>query len=150
MSLSKDIINHPAYIKKLRELAGQLTIQNSKITDSDPAVEAGMFIYDEWEGGKYYEKGDMFIYDRQPGFVRQAHTSQNFYPPFSIGTESLYGARPKQASDGTYHYIYNMKVEIGMEVYSAKDGKLYKAIQNADPLLYDPADVGAIFELVEE
>ena len=39
-----------------------------------------------------------------------------------------------------------MKVEVDMKVRSEKkDGNIYIAIQPADPLLYDPADVPAIF-----
>lgn len=63
----------------------------------------------------------------------------------TAGTEALYGARPSPDAEGIYPYVYNMKVEVGMKVRSEKDGNVYIAIQPADPLLYDPADVSAIF-----
>ena len=42
-----------------------------------------------------------------------------------------------------------MKAEEGMRVRSEKDKEVYIAIRKADPLLYDPADVPAIFEKEE-
>ena len=63
----------------------------------------------------------------------------------TAGTEALYGARPSPDVNEIYPYVYNMKVEVGMKVRSEKDGNVYIAIQPANPLLYDPADVPAIF-----
>ena len=146
MSIQDDIIQHPAYIRKLRQ-AGGAAVQAGQ--EETPGVDAGLFDYPAWEAGKAYEAGDLFLYDGQPGFVRQAHTSQDTWLPFTTGTESLYGARPRQGSDGVYPYVYNMRAEVGMRVRSAKDGAVYAAIQAADPLLYDPADVPALFEKEE-
>ena len=115
--------------------------------NADPPVSAGVFIYDEWQPDMQYEQYDLFTYNGTAGFVRQAHTSLAVYPPFSTGTESLYGARPSPDTEDVYPYVYNMKVEMGMKVRSKKDSKIYIAIQPADPLLYDPADVASIFEL---
>lgn len=39
-----------------------------------------------------------------------------------------------------------MKVDVRDRVRSEKDGNVYTAIQPADPLLYDPVDVPALFE----
>jgi len=78
--------------------------------------------------------------------VRQAHTSQSHYPPFSPGTESLYGARPRQAPDGVYPYVYNMLIEPDMLIWSAKDGQLYRCILPSPyTLIYDPADAGKYY-----
>lgn len=145
MSIAKDTVNHPAYIRKLMEAGGRAIANNAKVTGEDPPVEAGLFSYDEWMSEKSYEKGDSFVYQGNPGFVRQAHTAQAHYPPFSVGTEALYGARPKQGPDGVYPYVYNMKAESGMMVRSG-NGKVYVCIQSADPLLYDPKDVPAHFQ----
>lgn len=114
--------------------------------NSEPPVSAGVFTYDEWKANTPYKQYDLFTYQGVAGFIRQAHTSLAVYPPFSVGTESLYGARPSPDSEGIYPYVYNMKVEKGMKVYG-KDGNVYIAIQPADPLLYDPADAVSIFEL---
>lgn len=114
--------------------------------DSEPPVSAGVFTYPEWQPNTAYKQYDLFTYQGVAGFIRQAHTSLAVYPPFSVGTESLYGARPSPDSEGIYPYVYNMKVEKGMKVYG-KDGNVYIAIQPADPLLYDPADAVSIFEL---
>lgn len=112
-----------------------------------PPISAGVFTYGEWQPDTQYEQYDLFTYQGNAGFVRQAHTSLAVYPPFSVGTEALYGARPSPDIEGIYPYVYNMKVEKGMKVYG-KDGNVYIAIQPADPLLYDPVDAVSIFELV--
>lgn len=146
MSIQDDIIQHPAYIRKLRQ-AGRAAVQARQ--EEAPGVDAGLFDYPAWEAGKAYEAGDLFLYEGQPGFVRQAHTSQDTWRPFTTGTESIYGARPRQGPDGVYPYVYNMKSEVGMRVRSAKNSAVYVALQPADPLLYDPADVPALFEKEE-
>lgn len=145
MSIAKDTVNHPAYIRKLMEAGGKIAAEVAKSTGNDPGVDAGLFSYDEWKAGVSYEKGDLFLYNGAPGFVRQAHTSQAHYAPFSTGTEALYGARPKQGPDGVYSYVYNMRAEVGMRVRSS-DGSIYLCKSAADPLLYDPKDVPALFD----
>ena len=117
----------------------------------EPRASAGL-LYDglpHWEAGREYVKNELFTHAGMVGYARQAHTSQAVYTPFSTGTESLYGVRPVPDDYGIYPYVYNMKSEVGMRVRSAKDGAVYAAIQPADPLLYDPADVPALFEKEE-
>lgn len=116
--------------------------------NADPPVSAGVFTYGEWQPDTQYEQYALFTYQGNAGFVRQAHTSLAVYPPFSTGTEALYGARPSPDVYGVYPYVYNMRSEIGMVIRSVKDGQKYKAKQNADPLLYDPADVPALFDKI--
>ena len=116
--------------------------------NAEPPVNAGVFTYNEWRPDTQYEQYALFTYNGTAGFVRQAHTSLAVYPPFSTGTEALYGARPSPDVNGVYPYVYNMRSEIGMVVRSVKDGQKYKAKQNADPLLYDPADVPALFDKI--
>ena len=116
---------------------------------AEPPVNAGVFTYSEWQPDTQYEQYALFTYQGNAGFIRQAHTSLAVYPPFSTGTEALYGARPSPDAKGIYPYVYNMKVEVGMKVRSKKNSKVYIAIQPADPLLYDPADASALFRLDE-
>lgn len=116
--------------------------------NADPPVSAGVFTYGEWQPDTQYEQYALFTYQGNAGFVRQAHTSLAVYPPLSTGTEALYGARPSPDVYGVYPYVYNMRSEIGMVIRSVKDGQKYKAKQNADPLLYDPADVPALFDKI--
>lgn len=115
--------------------------------NSEPPVSAGVFTYGEWQPDTQYEQYALFTYQGNAGFVRQAHTSLAVYPPFSVGTEALYGARPSPDTEDIYPYVYNMRVEVDMKVRSAKDGNVYIAIQPADPLLYDPADAPVLFRL---
>lgn len=71
----------------------------------------------------------------------------------SVGTEALYGARPKPDTDGIYPYVYNMGIYEGMLVRD-DDGVLYRSItgtqERPTELLYHPKDVPALLEKVEE
>lgn len=63
---------------------------------NEPTADSGLFAggAEPWEAGKAYAKNDLFSYEGNMGFVKQAHTSAAHWIPFSVGTESLYGARP--------------------------------------------------------
>ena len=101
----------------------------------------------EWKTGVSYSKGDLITYDNKGGFVKQNHTSQSNWIPFTTGTEALYGARPK-AVNGVYPYVYNMALEVGMIV--EHKGVKYRAIQNANELLYEPSAVPALLSPIKE
>ena len=101
----------------------------------------------EWAVGHAYKKGDLIVYESKTGFVKQDHTSQANWIPFSTGTEALYGARPK-AINGVYPYVYNMTLEVGMIV--EHNGVKYRAIQNANELLYEPSQVPALLTPIKE
>jgi len=151
MSITQDIANHPAYISKLRAFGGEVMSEQAKSTSIEPPVYAGLFDYPEWEAGKAYEANELFMYDGQIGFVRQAHTSQETWIPFTAGTEALYGARPRMKPDGTYPYVYNMLIKPDMLIWSAKDSKLYRCVLSAQyTLLYDPADAVGVCEPVSK
>lgn len=111
-----------------------------------PAAQMGALagIAPAWEAGKTYEPGTLFSYAGMVGFARQTVTAQETYPPFSAGTEALYGVRPAPDADGVYPYAYNMRAEVGMRV--RQDGAVYRCIQAADPLLYPPSQAAALFE----
>ena len=107
-----------------------------------------------WEADKQYVKNDLFTYNGSAGYVKQPSlTSQEIYPPFSVGTEALYGARPKPDADGIYPYVYNMGIYEGMLVRD-DDGFVYRSItgtqERPTELLYHPKDVPALLVKVEE
>ena len=77
----------------------------------------------------------------------QDHTSQETWIPFTAGTESLYGARPKMNSDGTFDYVYNMAAEVGMRVNH--EGKTYECIQAIGDMLFPPSEIPAHFMEVD-
>lgn len=112
---------------------------------AEPAATVGVLVdgFPAWEADKAYALNEVFRYDGKVGFVRQALTSSSVYPPFSTGTEALYGVRPAPDEDGVYPYVYNMAVTVGMRV--SNNGKTYVCIQAANPLLYAPGDVPALF-----
>ena len=113
---------------------------------AEPAATAGVLVdgFPAWEADKAYAQNEAFRYGGMVGFARQALTSSSVYPPFSNGTESLYGVRPAPDADGIYPYVYNMAVVPEMLVRSG--GAVYKCRQAANPLLYPPESVPALFE----
>lgn len=151
--MNKDTLNtavnaRKAQIDRMNYTGAQAMHAAMKALDTEPPVSAGVFTYPEWQPNTPYERYDLFTYNGVAGFIRQAHTSLAVYPPFSVGTEALYGARPAADTEGIYPYVYNMRVTVGMRVRSEKDGNVYVAINEADPLLYDPVDAVSIFELI--
>lgn len=144
--LEADIAKKDITIDRMNYAGAQAMQAAMQALNSEPPVSAGVFTYGEWMPNTPYKQYDTFTYQGVAGFVRQAHTSLAVYPPFSVGTEALYGARPAADTEGIYPYVYNMRVTVGMRVRSEKDGNVYVAINEADPLLYDPVDAVSIFE----
>lgn len=127
-----------------------------EVTGNPPTADSGVFAsgVDEWKAGVEYKLNDLFTYQGNMGYVKQPTlTSLDIYPPFSTGTEALYGARPKPDADGIYPYVYNMGIYEGMLVRD-DDGVLYRSItgtqEKPTELLYHPKDVPALLEKVEE
>lgn len=127
-----------------------------EVTGNPPMADVGVFAggVDEWKAGVEYKLNDLFTYQGNMGYVKQPMlTSLDVYPPFSTGTEALYGARPKPDADGIYPYVYNMGIYEGMLVRD-DDGVLYRSIigtqERPTELLYHPKDVPTLLEKVEE
>lgn len=127
-----------------------------KATSNPPMADSGVFAsgVEEWKPDTKYKLNDLFSYEGNMGYVKQPTlTSLGIYPPFSVGTEALYGARPKPDADGVYPYVYNMGIYEGMLVRD-DDGVLYRSItgtqEKPTELLYHPKDVPALLEKVEE
>ena len=131
----------------LLNAAGAEIVQTSaKSSGTEPSANAGVFTYDEWRENTDYEQYDMFTYKGNAYFAKQKFTSSSVYPPDALGVEALYGIRPTPDAEGVYPYMRNMAVTIGMKVRSAKDNNVYICYANAtNTLVYDPADVSAIF-----
>ena len=117
-------------------------------TGNAPKEDSGIFVMgvDPWEAGKTYAANDLFSYNGAMGFVKQAHTSQETWLPFTVGTESLYGARPAPDADGVYPWAYNMAASVGMQVKDPDDGLVYTCIQAIATMLYKPHEIPAHFE----
>ena len=74
-------------------------------TSNPPMADSGVFAsgVKEWKPDTEYKLNDLFSYEGNMGYVKQPTlTSLDIYPPFSAGTEALYGARPKPDADGIY------------------------------------------------
>lgn len=152
--MNKDTLNTAVNARKAQidrmNTAGAESIQStSKMLDTEPSANAGVFTFKEWQPDIFYEMYDIFSYIGNVYFAKQDFTSSSVYPPDSVGVEALYGIRPSPDIYGIYPYIQNMAVAVGMKVRSTKDGNVYICYANAtNTLIYDPADVPAIFELV--
>lgn len=147
----KDAERLVKYVDTLIETGKRFITEPS---DSIPPT-AGMFIGDseEWKPNTQYVRNNLFVYQGMTGYVKQAKlTSQDIFPPFSTGTEALYGARPKPDADGVYPYVYNMGIFKDMLVRD--EGVVYKSItgtyENPTELLFHPKDVPAMLTPVEE
>ena len=139
------------YFATLKNRGAAMMAEQAKHLDADPPADIGIFggsTFPAFEFGRAYAKNEVFSYEGKPGFARQAHTSQEQWVPFTAGTESLYGARPKMNPDGTYDYCYNMAASVGMLVNSG--GKTYQCIQAIDPMLYPPEEIPAHFTEVTD
>lgn len=120
----------------------------SVATNSAPDAQIGVFSVgvEPWEAGRSYEQYDLFEYGGNVGYVRQPTLiAQEIYPPFSVGTEALYGARPAPDDDDVYPYIYNMAADIGMRV--REGDTVYECIQAIPDMLYPPSMLAAHFVL---
>lgn len=139
------------------QIAGVAQIEAyCEATSNAPRADVGMFAsgVEEWKPNTEYKLNDLFSYEGNMGYVKQPTlTSLDIYPPFSVGTEALYGARPKPDADGVYPYVYNMGIYEGMLVRD-DDGVLYRSItgtqERPTELLYHPKDVPTLLEKVEE
>ena len=150
--IKKDAERLVNYVSALEQQGGLFL---SKPQDVIPPT-AGLFekSFPLWEADKEYKKNDLFSYNGCVGYVKQPSlTSQEIYPPFSVGTEALYGARPKPDADGISPYVYNMGIYEGMLVRD-DDGVLYRSItgtqERPTELLYHPKYVPTLLEKVEE
>lgn len=145
--------NQRLALKSIRNTHLRVLAEGARmVTESgaEPAATAGILTdgFNEWEPNRTYALNEPFRYNGMTGFARQALTSSSVYPPFSSGTEALYGVRPAPDADGVYPYVYNMAVTVGMRVRD--DDIVYRCIQPANPLLYAPASVPALFTAEEE
>ena len=139
------------------QIAGVAQIEAyCEATSNAPMADVGVFAsgVEEWKPNTEYKLNDLFSYEGNMGYVKQPTlTSLDVYPPFSVGTEALYGARPKPDADGIYPYVYNMGIYKGMLVRD-DDGFVYRSItgtqERPTELLYHPKDVPALLVKVED
>lgn len=132
------------YVDNLKT-AGAALAQTSP--DSPPPEDMGMFAENlpAWEAGKTYAKGAIFAYQGGAGYVKQDGVlAQEHQPPFSVGTESVYGARPAPDRDGIYPYVYNMAAKAGMRVRDP-NGTVYRCTSDCPDMLWPPSELAAHF-----
>lgn len=145
-----DILEQARAIKRKNDSILAEAVDTAQASSAAPSATVGV-LFDgiaPWEPGKTYEKMyTLFTYDGKVGFTRQPNlTALDVYPPFSTGTEALYGVRPAPDDEGIYPYVYNMAAKVGMRV---REGDVvYKCYQAIDPVLYPPSQIPAHFEVI--
>ena len=77
--------------------------------------------------------------------VHSKDTEPFVYPPFSTGTESLYGVRPQAGLDGVFGYEYNMAAAAGMLVREGET--VYECTRDIDPMLWPPSQLPGHFKI---
>ena len=140
------------YISRLQTAGAHLSAAKADAAKEPPA-DAGMFApsLPAWEPDRDYPKDTMLSYEGAALCTRQAVRSLAVYPPFSAGTEALYGARPCPDRAGVYPYVYNMYVCMDMLV--REESAVYRCY-NAPELdeggmyfTYPPSQLAAHFEV---
>ena len=134
---------------------GAAMVQGAALqTEEAPPAEVGVFGlvgYPVWEPGTTYARNQLVSHEGAVYYIKQPElTAQDIYPPGSVGTEALYGARPKMNPDGTYPYRYNMAAAVGMRVWSSDGATLYECIQAIPDMLFPPESIPAHFREVVE
>ena len=150
--MRKEFTEQIEYVRKLKERGAEMMAEQIQKSEGDPPADLGIFggsTFPAFEFDKHYLPNELFSYEGKPGYIKQEHTSQETWIPFTAGTESLYGARPKMNSDGTFDYIYNMAAEVGIRVNH--ESKTYECIQAIGDMLFPPNEIPAHFmEVVDE
>ena len=148
--MRKEFTEQIEYVRKLKERGAEMMAEQVKAAGNTPPADFGIFggsTFPAFEFGKHYLPNNLFSYEGKPGYIKQEHTSQETWIPFTAGTESLYGARPKMNPDGTFDYVYNMAAEVGMRVNH--EGKTYECIQAISDTLFPPSEIPAHFMEVD-
>lgn len=151
MSIIEDADRLVRYVSNLKTTGGKLINENPSAT---PSTSVGIFRegLPEWTPGETYKLGQLFQYNGSAGYVKQPSlTAQEIFPPFSPGTEALYGARPEPDADGILPYVYNMGAAPGDRV-RGEDGNIYVRNSNPDQIwemLYPPEQMPAQFDKEE-
>lgn len=143
------------YIGRLKTAGAHLAASKADAAKEPPA-DAGVFApsLPAWEADRDYPKDTLLSHGGAALCTRQAVRSLGIYPPFSAGTEALYGARPCPDREGVYPYVYNMYVCMDMRV--REDGKVYRCYsaptvdEGGMYITFPPSQMTAHFEIETE
>ena len=142
--------------KILSSIMRSSMLQTTEFTAEEFATFAVAELYPKWAADVQYKQGDRIQHNGVVYQVAQDLTSSAVYPPDAEGVLALY--RPLSAvgsleADGSlenpYAFMSGMDCEAGK--YYSYNGKVYKAIQDMKPCVWEPGSAGtaAIWQLVE-
>lgn len=131
-------------------------LQTETFTTAQFAMFAEAELYPEWTADTAYKKGDRIQYAGIVYEVAQDLTSSSVYPPNAAGVLALYrplSVEGSEPGDGTlespYAFLSGMDCEAGK--YYSYNGKVYKALQDMKPCVWEPGTAGtdAVWQLVQ-
>lgn len=119
------------HMDKLREL---IIKASASLSDTD-ALEA-VELFDEWEPDMDYERGDRRCYDGVLYKARQAHTSQEIYPPNTVPAlwEVVAPEGKGDSPDNPIEYDQSMVLEQGK--FYIENDVVYICIRDSGVPLY--------------
>lgn len=139
------VFNNIESMKEYNRLAKK-AIQNIASTAySDEELLESAVLFDSWESGKEYKKGEVILYNGKIFRVVQDHKSQSHQEPGSEGMFAIYSPITTIDSDaGTkikpIEFVNGMKVENGL--YYSFEGKIYLAKTGMNPCIWNPGTQG--------
>ena len=160
--LTPEEIAQNAYAAAVREADVILTartqrqlVQAEDFTPAEFAALARAGLFPVWTVGTAYAAGNRLVYEGVVYETQQPVTAQAHQPPGSAGMLAIYrpisadpdtGAEPDGSREKPIPFI------IGMDTFKDKyytwNEKLYLALQNAVPCIWEPQDASALFKVV--
>ena len=142
--------------KILSSIMRSSMLQTTEFTAEEFATFAAAELYPKWAADVQYKQGDRIQHNGVVYQVAQDLTSSAVYPPDAAGVLALY--RPLSVvgspeADGSlenpYAFMSGMDCEAGK--YYSYNGKVYKAIQDMKPCVWEPGTAGtaAVWQLAE-
>ena len=130
-------------------------MQEADFTGAEYAIFAKAGLFPAWTVGESYTKGNRVVHEGIVYEVQQPVTAQAHQPPGSTGMLAVYrpisvDAETGDESDGSRERP--IPFIIGMDTFKDKyytwNEKLYLALQNAVPCIWEPQDASALFKVV--
>lgn len=119
------------FLRPYIEKAAQAALNDADALDAQE-------LYPFWDHDVFYKQGIRLRYNDKLWRVRQAHTSQEQYPP-SIDTAALYEevARPGQGDTPDNPIPYNNNMELFEGKYYSQDNVVYICTRSTGTAVYN-------------
>lgn len=138
----------------IEELNRQNTVFLVPLEDDETAKKIAPLLRKDWTVGNTYKVKELVYWEGVTYKVLTEVLAQEHQKPGSVGMEAVYRAIDSEQHAGTLEdpipWQYNSDVIRGL--YYSHNGKIYKALLDQIPSLWEPGSVGtdALWELVSE